>query len=342
MLSPDEIREQQALLATHRRTLAIYLSQQASIGAAFSPPGLINSIHATRHQIQHIKALLRTAGAAIIDDPDDDPPPEPPPLPPHVTANRSHTPLLLAVIGTASLIFAGIAAGLILPRLFARNPNGAAVTTTVAPGSTAAAPAPNPAAPAPADERLFRFSFQNGVAAGWNGEPAEWRVIAAGDRYVYQATAGAAATASTPPNVHLLAQLNNYAIETRVRVAQPGPTTDDLADFWITARAQPQAGENCAGYSFFVLSETEQGAISVGGGNACPFTFLTYAPISFASGRWHTIRIELAGEELRLLIDNTLALEARDDRLREGFFYFSVGPGATVEFDDVTVYRLAH
>jgi hypothetical protein len=45
MLSPEEIAEQQ-LLAAHRRTLAIYLKQQAMIGASTIPTS--RSIHMTK------------------------------------------------------------------------------------------------------------------------------------------------------------------------------------------------------------------------------------------------------------------------------------------------------
>jgi hypothetical protein len=72
MLSPEEIAEQQQLLAAHRRTLAIYLKQQAMIGRAYSPPVLINGIEDARSTIRRIKGTLNAAGVAVPDDPDDD------------------------------------------------------------------------------------------------------------------------------------------------------------------------------------------------------------------------------------------------------------------------------
>src|SRR3954464_3844537 len=72
MLSPEEIAEQQQLLAAHRRTLAIYLKQQAMIGRAYSPPALINGIEDARSTIRRIKRILNAAGAAVPDDPDDE------------------------------------------------------------------------------------------------------------------------------------------------------------------------------------------------------------------------------------------------------------------------------
>jgi hypothetical protein len=72
MLSPEEIAEQQQLLATYRRTLAIYLKQRAEIGHAYSPPAVINGIDDTRSHIRRIKATLSAAGVAVPRDPDDD------------------------------------------------------------------------------------------------------------------------------------------------------------------------------------------------------------------------------------------------------------------------------
>jgi hypothetical protein len=79
MLPPEEIAEQQQLLATYRRTLAVYMRQQAEIGRAYSPPAIQNGIDETRSNIRRIKAALKTAGVEAAEDPDDD---EPPPLPP--------------------------------------------------------------------------------------------------------------------------------------------------------------------------------------------------------------------------------------------------------------------
>src|SRR5436190_7999157 len=79
MLSPEEIAQQEQLLATYRRTLAIYMRQQAEIGRAYSPPAIQNGIDEARSNIRRIKAALKTAGVEVAEDPDDD---EPPPLPP--------------------------------------------------------------------------------------------------------------------------------------------------------------------------------------------------------------------------------------------------------------------
>jgi hypothetical protein len=71
MLSPEEITQQQELLAAYRRTLAVYLRQQAEIGHAYSPPGLISGIGDSREHIRRIKENLRASGVQVSDGPSD-------------------------------------------------------------------------------------------------------------------------------------------------------------------------------------------------------------------------------------------------------------------------------
>ncbi|MDQ2995499.1 MAG: NACHT domain-containing protein [Chloroflexota bacterium] len=73
MLNQDDIDNQQALLAAHRRTLAVYLHQQAALGV-LTPPGVVNGIAEVRDQIGQIKAVLRAASVAVDDHPNDTPP----------------------------------------------------------------------------------------------------------------------------------------------------------------------------------------------------------------------------------------------------------------------------
>lgn len=73
MPSQDDIRQQQELLVTHRRTLAHHLRQQAQHGSAYVPPAVAHGIHETRAAIA--QAALRGWGVAVDDHPDDTEPP---------------------------------------------------------------------------------------------------------------------------------------------------------------------------------------------------------------------------------------------------------------------------
>jgi hypothetical protein len=71
MASHEEIAEQQKRLTTNRRTLAHYLGQQASLGAAFAPPAVANGIDEARSNIRRIKRILRGWNVRVEDHPDD-------------------------------------------------------------------------------------------------------------------------------------------------------------------------------------------------------------------------------------------------------------------------------
>jgi serine/threonine protein kinase len=76
--SQEDIDNEQERLASHRRTLAHYLKQQALLGTAHTPPGVAHGIYESRQAIQRIKAVLRSWNVAVDDIPNDEefaPPP---------------------------------------------------------------------------------------------------------------------------------------------------------------------------------------------------------------------------------------------------------------------------
>jgi hypothetical protein len=70
-LDQETINAQLELLAAHRRTLAVYLRQQAQLGV-LAPPGVFNGIAEAQSAIRHIKEQLRADGVPIEDEPNDD------------------------------------------------------------------------------------------------------------------------------------------------------------------------------------------------------------------------------------------------------------------------------
>jgi hypothetical protein len=72
MIDQEEIDRQQSLLATNRRTLAHYLEQQAMLGKAHAPPGVIHGIYEASANIRQIKTTLRSWGVTVQDYPDDE------------------------------------------------------------------------------------------------------------------------------------------------------------------------------------------------------------------------------------------------------------------------------
>jgi hypothetical protein len=71
MADANDIADQQDLLATHRRTLAVLLRQRATFGAAYTPPAVEAGIAEARAAIADAKRALRGWGVAVDDLPDD-------------------------------------------------------------------------------------------------------------------------------------------------------------------------------------------------------------------------------------------------------------------------------
>ena len=70
-VTQEQIDDQYDLLVSHRRTLALYLKQQAQLGSAYAPPGVAGGICEARDAIKRVKATLRGWGQAVDDHPDD-------------------------------------------------------------------------------------------------------------------------------------------------------------------------------------------------------------------------------------------------------------------------------
>lgn len=67
MADEEDIQQQMNLLATYRRTLAIYLEQVAQMGFGSIAPGIMNGITNVRNEIWHIKNNLRKQGVSVED-----------------------------------------------------------------------------------------------------------------------------------------------------------------------------------------------------------------------------------------------------------------------------------
>jgi hypothetical protein len=74
MPNPEDIANQQELLAAYRRTLAQFLKQQALISELFTPPAIANGIDESRENIRRIKTTLREWGVPVDDLPYDEAP----------------------------------------------------------------------------------------------------------------------------------------------------------------------------------------------------------------------------------------------------------------------------
>lgn len=257
-MDAEEIAQQQALLETYRRTLAVYIQQQATIGRAYSPPALINGIAETRSEIKRIKALLQAANVPVSSDPDDD---EPPP------------PIIVVQRADQRWIWLGGAAGLLglvlLLVLVMRN-----ITAIPSiPSSTALSQATQRATPSAssteANTLLFSDDFSHGRIDTWSGNSDEWSLVQDAAQTLYQGQVVSDSSADSNP-VSFYNELDDYALEIRIRISNIG-ADDDIPDFWFTLRANSPPANGCEGYAFNYYGVSQTAIISRLGSEPCPY-----------------------------------------------------------------------
>lgn len=202
--------------------------------------------------------------------------------------------------------------------------------------SVAAAPAPT------ASDADYSFTFDNGSVMGWNGSPDEWSVPQdETGNWVYQGRAPVAGfTASSPPDTDILAHWTDYALQLRMRVIRPNPPDDDYSDAWIALRARGGTGAGCEAYNLYFNTSFDEISVAVGGSEDCPYTPLARKSYPLELNQWYTVRVEVQGSRIALQIDGQSVLAVTDTSRSEGFFYLTLGPNATVQFDDVSMWRL--
>jgi hypothetical protein len=351
MLTQEEIDQQFQLLATYRRTLAVYLRQQAAIGQAFSPPALVNGICDARHNIRRIKAVLRASGHSVPEAPDDE---ELEPTirlaRPQMARPRRPAP---AVALAAVLLGAGIAVGVLgywlngtaAPAIAAPPAATAPVVTTApvaVPTSTVQEATAAPDAPSPMQNThaTFDFSFDDGTTEGWDGPQDNWRVVQDNGGWVYQGTAPAdQSIAATPPYVDGMSDWTDYAVEMRMRIVKTGVVGDDYFDAWLTMRYDNKAS-GCLGYDLYLDAHEGEYVLAPNDGHDCPWVPMQRVSSELELNRWYTIRAEIVGTQLRLYRDGQMILETSDDRVKQGSYFITLGPGAVVQFDEIHVEKL--
>lgn len=213
-------------------------------------------------------------------------------------------------------------------------------------GSAASGPSPTASAisPAgPASTLVFRDSFNDLATSGWGGAAPRWQLARdETGRPVYQGQALPDGPVATAPDGQFdrLTGLADYALSLEFRVTTPGVIGDDFADFWLSARASPDpaATGGCESYVFLVDVGADAVAISRYGTASCGgYIEFTRVATTLTANTWHRLEVTMAGHNLRLSIDGQVVATAQDDRLTHGWFYVTVGNGATVQFADLQV-----
>ena len=134
-----------------------------------------------------------------------------------------------------------------------------------------------------------------------------------------------------------MAAWTDYAVDLRVRALEP-VTDTDLAEAWLALRAAYGPGSECEVYNVYLdfLPQTVS-AHKVCNSTDAPIQRNGY-PLDF--DEWYEARIEVQGDSLQVWIEGVPVLVTQDQDVAQGYLYLSVGTGATVQFDDIRIYRI--
>ena len=203
-------------------------------------------------------------------------------------------------------------------------------------------PAPTPAAKGPNGSPVYRFLFAPDEL-DWNEDPNAWQIVDVESGVAAlqgNAWAGEVVAADAPAVVKdEMLNWADYEIALQLRIVQAGDPNDDLADTWITLRADPRKQSGCYGYDFFLDIGWQQAMLAPVSGTDCPWRILNERDFALESNVWYDVRVSAVGDHLQFWLDSQQLIDIRDGTAERGFFYFSVGPGAIVQFRDVQVYR---
>ncbi len=346
-MESEDITQQKLLLQTYRRTLAVYIQQQAAIGRAFSSPAIVNGIAETRREIQRIKALLRSANVDVEDGPDDD---------------DTNVPVVLVQaanqrwlwIGSISIVLLAVVVGIVFlrflrqPQLGALTPLQTAIPPIAAATNTAVAQATAhtlpehmqiTAMPLAGSTRnallVFQDDFSSGKLDTWSGNSDTWSIVQVDDVAAYQGAAHNGEETSGAP-LRLPELPNDYAVEVQVRIVRVGVA--NAPDFTLTLRANTPTVQGCHGYGFAYYGSQQAAYIARFGEAACPFQLLASAQAALEPQQWYRLRAEVIGSKQRLLLNDQVIAEAEDASIKGGTLYLSVGNDATVQFTKIRVF----
>ena len=165
-------------------------------------------------------------------------------------------------------------------------------------------PTPTPAPKPPPGTVLYEADWSSGLN-GWPGIYG-WKVL--GGALLNDGTNGEKTNWVAAPYEPGLADVSDYAVEAEIQlVAEPGCVT-----FGVVARDMYQVGIRLAWNPFYCNYGDEAMIRLVGSGD--PIAAMAYT----RDMEWHTYRVEVKGNTIKLVIDGASIVETADNRYLTG------------------------
>lgn len=169
---------------------------------------------------------------------------------------------------------------------------------------------------------LLSDSFDDGNANGWATQNGTWSVVQDNGSYVYRQTSANEGRASTGSTAW-----SDYAVEANVKI-----------DNWNGTNRAYVAGRYQDGNNFYAASLYNSGGGKLEIRKKVSGSTTTLATLDYplASGTWYTVKLELAGNTIRMYVNGTLQLTATDTSLTSGAVGL-IAYKSAASFDNVVV-----
>lgn len=187
---------------------------------------------------------------------------------------------------------------------------------------------------------IYSYTFEDGNTNPWfEDDTKAWQVVDDGNgNHVYQGSAPPdQLITSDPPEADDLHNWTDYAVTFRMRILRAGAEDDDLPDGWLTMRDDISQPEQCPLYNLEFY--TRPGSVALATNERCTNKPLIEKPYTITLQTWYTIRAEIIGTHLKLLINGAPVIDWEDATSTRGNYYVNLGHNAIIQFDDVRVER---
>ena len=170
---------------------------------------------------------------------------------------------------------------------------------------------------------LLTEDFEDGTADGWEAVSGEWQVIDENGNKVYNTVAG------TNRSVVGESTWDNYTVEAKMMVSEWSNPSTQRVGFY--GRYQ----DNDNNYQIVY----EAGQFRVRRQTDGKFSNLVNKEFTLETGKWYTLKAELAGTSIKLYVDGVEMLAVEDDVYSAGKAGLIVRNGTAV-FDDIVITEL--
>jgi len=240
--------------------------------------------------------------------------------------SKIDTNVVIAVIGLIGTIVAGLLASPLLPKWLGQEeePSTTPVVTTVVVTSEVSGEVPM----VRKESLIFSNDFETGTTSGFAFNSNEWQV--------------------TKEKNNPLLELSGQGSDSTTAIFGPNDFTDGYIRFRVNFQHfdgfQMRFRSAGNGEAYGLLMNPLSGAVILGYGNGLELVELENGnrPFGFNEDVWYDVKVEIAGAQMTVWVDENKLLVGTDLRLQKGGLQFYALGDSTVWVDDVEVWQYTY